>query len=424
MTRPSEVFVVFISFYIAASSKVLIGAFYSSPTVGCLRQRSMTGVAVSSWSPSQLISPSVFYVEAASSSPSPHRNTISSRSRASNNPTSHLHFTNHENEIDLISLSDQKYLLRTSNFTKPITDVLSDDAAANNLSTKYIFLRQKTSAYGQDLNTNGKVKAAANVFLPSKVTINCREQNDPIIKGKKRSLGIMKTKGRPWSEVEGYAATDVHTLRKIFGTNKNRWWGDLDAETARILYHTLLPRALIRLHAQGLEPEALAPLAYEARLAAKRYARERCQVPARVLAVAYDGLRHLKRYGKWSSDGLSWDQLWAKYESQIMQEQRSDSSQLLIKTQVSLRILESSCKTSKVVDKIVLRGGSHSNKKKSDVALEVLAVANKLDREIHELLEKQSSKLQLKGRAREFFLMRLVVQTRKNTRNSTFLTEY
>ena len=43
----------------------------------------------------------------------------------------------------------------------------------------------------------------------------------------------------------------------------------------------------------------------------------------------------------------------------------------------------------KVVEKIILHGGSHYKKSKSDVALEVLAVVNKLDR------EKQSSNLQL-----------------------------
>jgi len=227
------------------------------------------------------------------------------------------------------------------------------------------------------------------------------------------------------SEAEGYAATDVTTLREIFGTNKNKLWGDLDAETARILYHTLLPRALIRLHAQGLAPDELAPLAYDARVAAKKYARERCQVPARVLAVVYDGIRHLKQYGKWSSDGLSWDQLWEKYEKQIQEEiQHTDPSRKIeeLTSQVCLRILERSCRTSELVDKIVMSGGKKeeaikNGKKKSDIAQEVLAIANKFDREIHELLERKEG--QKSTRAREFFLMRLFVQTRKTLSNSS-----
>jgi len=226
------------------------------------------------------------------------------------------------------------------------------------------------------------------------------------------------------SEAEGYAATDVSTLRKIFGTNRNKLWGDLDAETARILYHTLLPRALIRLHSQGLAPDELAPLAYEARVAAKKYARERCQVPARVLAVVYDGIRHLRKYGKWSSDGLSWDQIWEKYEKQIQEEIQHTNPSLKLQeltSQVCLRILDRSCRTNELVDRIVMSGGNKkealkNGRKKSVIALEVLAIANKFDREIHELLERKEG--QSLSRAREFFLMRIFVQTRKTASSS------
>ena len=78
--------------------------------------------------------------------------------------------------------------------------------------------------------------------------------------------------------------TTVDALRETFSGYENKLWGDLQASTARRLYKTLLPRALLDLSQLGvgqLQPQDLAPLAYQARLAAKLYARERCTVPAR-----------------------------------------------------------------------------------------------------------------------------------------------
>eukprot|EP00591_Stephanopyxis_turris_P018628 CAMPEP_0195536582 /NCGR_PEP_ID=MMETSP0794_2-20130614/46337_1 /TAXON_ID=515487 /ORGANISM="Stephanopyxis turris, Strain CCMP 815" /LENGTH=301 /DNA_ID=CAMNT_0040670035 /DNA_START=394 /DNA_END=1299 /DNA_ORIENTATION=- len=195
------------------------------------------------------------------------------------------------------------------------------------------------------------------------------------------------------SEAQRCAATDVSTLRRIFGTNKNKFWGDLDTETTRLLYHTLLPRALLSLHSQGLDPHELAPLAYEARVAAKEYARERCHMPGRLMAVAYDGFRHLKKYGKWSTKGLSWDQIWNKYERQIRKEiQRRDPSLKTedLTSQVCLRILERSCTTNELVDRLVVGENDDKRKKRSSEAEEVLAIAAQLDREVHEMLNRNT----------------------------------
>lgn len=92
--------------------------------------------------------------------------------------------------------------------------------------------------------------------------------------------------------------TSLQSLRDTFGTNKNRLWGDLDAASARRLYKTLLPKALLELVQAGVQPEDLAPLAYQARVVAKLYARERCQLPSRILAAMFDGFRTLRRYGR------------------------------------------------------------------------------------------------------------------------------
>jgi len=170
--------------------------------------------------------------------------------------------------------------------------------------------------------------------------------------------------------------TSVSSLRTTFGTNKNKIFGDFDPFTTRRLYHTLLPRALLEL--RGLrdmmldgtvklsssskddddrattplssstttnnsnnkhnddttninnnnnadliiqqELKELAPLAYQARVAAKKYARERSRLPGRIGSMLYDGYRQWRRYGKWDNSGMSWDQVWAKYEDQVLGE--------------------------------------------------------------------------------------------------------
>ncbi len=176
--------------------------------------------------------------------------------------------------------------------------------------------------------------------------------------------------------------TSVSTLRKSFGSNKNRFWGDFDPVTTRKLYHTLLPRALLELRGlrDGLvksssltsvtsstssedstkedathskedkrqllpwrrlklddddkidnntylkqELKELAPLAYRARLAAKEYARERCILPARIGSMLYDGYRSWRRYGKWNRLGMTWEQIWNKYEDQVLREAQQAS---------------------------------------------------------------------------------------------------
>jgi len=151
--------------------------------------------------------------------------------------------------------------------------------------------------------------------------------------------------------------TDVNALRNLFGLNRNSLWGDLDSPTSRRLYQALLPRTLLRLHREGLAAEELAPLAYEVRVAAKVYARERCRVPGRILAVAYDGFRHLWKYGFWSSKGLSWLELWDKYEMQIKEEVSEidpSATQEDFTVKICLRILERSCVTNAGVDWLLL----------------------------------------------------------------------
>lgn len=231
-------------------------------------------------------------------------------------------------------------------------------------------------------------------------------------------------------------ATDVNTLRLMFGTNKNKLWGDLDNETARRLYHTLLPRELIRLYRQGLQPDELAPLAFEARKAAKEYARERCHVPGRILAIAYDGFRHLKTYGSWSSNGMTWEEIWLKYEqqvkdeiSEIWEETHGTSSPTALatadlSTKVCLKILERSCITNDQIDRLVLNieredenVGLLNMEKQQDLNTEkeVLKIYNNFEREIWDLTKAGPMPLSKDATmtAATFFSLKLLVFTKR-----------
>lgn len=222
--------------------------------------------------------------------------------------------------------------------------------------------------------------------------------------------------------------TSLHTLRQTFGRNRNKFWGDFDSKASRKLYHTLLPRALLGLYEMGLwSPEDLAPLAYQARLAAKKYARERCVVPGRIMAMVYDGFRSWRDWGTWSVEGLSWEQVWYKYETQVLEEMMEEDSsddqgefdlndigvQKEITAQICLRILERSCATNGMVDRLFLeddnlpyknnkndRNGNNNNeynprkrrRRRRNAERDLSRIKIRLDRDMQELLDANNNK--------------------------------
>lgn len=170
--------------------------------------------------------------------------------------------------------------------------------------------------------------------------------------------------------------TTLEGLRATFGSNRNKLYGDLDAATTRRLYKSLLPTAVCELVLDvEVKPEELAQLAFEARKAAKLYARERCHVPARLLANWYDGFRALRRYGRFQTEGMSYDQIFDKYYQRSALERslslniekeevlgkrkrRNEANEELteedIVTQTCMKILESACRTNPLVDRMTL----------------------------------------------------------------------
>jgi len=155
-------------------------------------------------------------------------------------------------------------------------------------------------------NSNRKTTRKSN-----KITVQAIDKD-----GRELPLRTIEYRRRKHEWAERY--TSQEGLREAFGSNRNKWWGDLDAKTARRLYKRLLfPTALselvLELGDEIIRPEELAPLAYEARRAAKMYARERCRVPSRVGAYLFDGFRQWRKYGRFQPNGVSYEQLWIRY---------------------------------------------------------------------------------------------------------------
>ena len=182
--------------------------------------------------------------------------------------------------------------------------------------------------------------------------------------------------------VQKYCTVDG--LRQAFGRNRNVLWGDLDATNTRRLYKTLMPVALMDLYKSAdVQPQDLAPLAYKARVAAKLYARERCQVPARIAANLFDGYRQWRKYGSFDCTGMSYQQVWEKYANMIQQEtEETDTDH--VTEQICLKILEKSCQSNAKIDEMVLKN-KKSMQRKSELQ-HLRQVQDQLERDVRLLL--------------------------------------
>jgi len=221
--------------------------------------------------------------------------------------------------------------------------------------------------------------------------------------GQELPLRTIEYRRRKHEWAERY--TSQEGLREAFGSNRNRWWGDLDANTARRLYKRLLfPTAIselvLELGDEIVRPEELAPLAYEARKAAKMYVRERCRVPSRVGAYLFDGFRQLRKYGRFQPNGASYEQLWIRYYEEngsssnntdneweyllghngdldvddddigdIMDGIDDDVTEEEIVKQTCQKILEKSCTTNEAIDRFYLKEYDVPAMRKEDNAI-------------------------------------------------------
>jgi len=144
--------------------------------------------------------------------------------------------------------------------------------------------------------------------------------------------------------------TSIETLRKRYG--KGSMWGEWSSSETRQFYKTQLPKALQIDGALGLTLEQRAHLASASRHALRSYARERCHLPGRLLARAYDGLRHLYAFGSWSASGMGWSQVKEKYRRQALRALGSSASEEDISLFVYGRIVDKACSTNVIFDTI------------------------------------------------------------------------
>jgi len=151
----------------------------------------------------------------------------------------------------------------------------------------------------------------------------------------------------PLPTVSGCNFTTVEELREFYGPRQN-WWGDFDARETRQLYHSLLPKQLLE-ESAALPVEDRARLAVAARRAARLYARERGPLPVTLACQLLDGVRVFAVSGNWQPDGLSEEQIFAKYATSCGGESEEE---------VYYKILQKSCTSNLHVDAAVGLAGA------------------------------------------------------------------
>lgn len=195
--------------------------------------------------------------------------------------------------------------------------------------------------------------------------------------------------------------SSIITLKQTFGRNRNLLWGDLDGKNTRKLYHLLLPRYFLSLYENQLHSETigvnitLAELAYfsfKARIAAKCYARERCVLTGRIGSKLYDGIRSFKEWGAWSTTGMTYQQAWKKYEKEVLKEIRSNGEEpisiepLEVQKMIHLKLLNSSCRTNKIMDEKCLKDDLVNRRKKTRSDFELTRIQEKGQSEVQDYL--------------------------------------
>ena len=152
-----------------------------------------------------------------------------------------------------------------------------------------------------------------------------------------------------------HSFTSVEELRDFYGPRQN-WWGDYNARETRELYKSLLPTRL--LDAEYVYPgahtvEERARVAVAARRAAKMYARERGLLPVSLASQLLDGMRVFcakSTRGTWQPDGLSEEQILAKYAEQFGVDLYGTET---VPDEVYYTILRKSCTSNFYVDSLV-----------------------------------------------------------------------
>ena len=144
-------------------------------------------------------------------------------------------------------------------------------------------------------------------------------------------------------------ATSVEELREQYGAREN-WYGDLNAQEARALYHALLPKDLATDPTLPYSLAERAKLAIAARKAARLYARERALLPLTLGSQLLDAVRQISEHGAFQPHGMTEEQVWRKYLPEHV-ECPSELSDWEAE-EVYWRVLEKACTTNRHVDRM------------------------------------------------------------------------
>ena len=152
--------------------------------------------------------------------------------------------------------------------------------------------------------------------------------------------------------------------RKKYGKPKSIIIGDWNASQTRIFYKSQLPHSLTIKDSMNLTLSDRAKLAFESRHALRLYSRERSPLITRILAQLYDGIRHMKTFGYWSSTGMNYEEVKMKYRIEAKKKLDSNANEELIESYMYNRIIERSCVTNKLFDEIAETGLSYNKFKR------------------------------------------------------------
>ena len=147
--------------------------------------------------------------------------------------------------------------------------------------------------------------------------------------------------------------TAVEELRRRHGAPRSVW-GEWSCAQTRQFYRQQLPVALQIDGVMGLSLEERARLAAEARHALRVYARERCCLPGRVAAMAFDGLRHLRTFGYLRWDGMTWEEIHRKYRERARALLGSAATEEEVTRLLHELIVERACATNEALDSITI----------------------------------------------------------------------
>lgn len=148
--------------------------------------------------------------------------------------------------------------------------------------------------------------------------------------------------------------TSLDALRRRYGSSKSIW-GEWSCTETRRFYRQQLPVSLRMDGVMGLSLEERARLAAEARHALRVYARERCHLPGRVVAMAFDGMRHWQTFGYVRWDGMTWPEVKAKYLRRARLALGPQASPEELEQRVYELIVERACATNELMDSIALQ---------------------------------------------------------------------